>query len=165
MFPPVPTPHACPSSFSHSSPVAEWANHCPTDISAHPSPVPLSPIPLRSAAASRPSGNTCSHPPNPHWRPGASGARVGSSSSSPKADRCLSPVKRPHTALLSLGTCPCNRHRGRPDARLFLHSLVPSIVNSPADASTIGAPSLPVISCCCACPPPGSTTRPTHTIT
>src|SRR4029079_3063718 len=83
--PQAPTPYACPTSVSHSSPEAERAHHCPTDTSAHPSPVPLSPIPLRSAAASRPSGNRCSHSTNLPSRPDASDGA---------ADSCASFLRR-----------------------------------------------------------------------
>src|SRR6185503_7010717 len=118
-IPPVPTPYPCSTSFSHSSPVAEWAHHCPTDTSAHPSLVPLSPIPLRSAVASRPSGNMYSHPTNPPSRPDTSDGTADSRSSILAAlhGRWLPGIS--HIAPRSLRTCPCNRHRGRPDARAF----------------------------------------------
>jgi hypothetical protein len=70
-------PHGCSTSFSHSSRGAASEDRCPTNRCGHPSPVPPSPIPPPSAGACRPICSTRPHPPNPHWRPGASGTRVG----------------------------------------------------------------------------------------
>src|SRR4029079_18487550 len=113
--PQAPTLYACPTSVSHSSPEAAWAHHCPTDTSAHPFPVPLSPIPLRSAAASRPSGNICSHPTNLPSRPDASDGTADSCASIHAALHGTWLPETSRTALRWLGHCAFNQHRARTD--------------------------------------------------
>src|SRR5215510_8435656 len=112
--------HSRAIQFFHSSRASGLGDRCPMDRGGHPSPAPPSPTPPLSAGACRPICSTRPHPPNRHWRPGASDLPIGSSSSSPKVHGLLPTVEIPHTGLSLLRTHRWKRHPHRPCA-LVVH--------------------------------------------